>query len=117
MIEELQSDYVATARSKGLHNRQVMWRHAFRNALVPGLNSIALSAAMFLTNAIIIEIIFGYPGVSKLLSQSLVSRSPDIYLALGFAVFSILLVLPLMFVLDLIQGVVDPRIREGIAAQ
>ncbi len=114
MIDELGEDYVITARGKGLSSEQVVWRHAFRNSLVPGLNSIALSAAMFFTNAIIIEIVFAYPGISKPLTQSFDGWSPDIYMAMGFAVYSMLFVLPLMFVLDLIQAMVDPRIREGV---
>jgi peptide/nickel transport system permease protein len=114
--DELHEDYINTARSKGLHNRDVLWRHAFRNASVPGLNSIALSAAMFLTNAMIIEIIFGYPGISKPLSQALANpKSPDIYMAMGFAVFSTLLVLPVMLALDILLAVFDPRIREGVS--
>lgn len=114
MIDELNEDYVTTARGKGLSSEQVVWRHAFRNSLVPGLNSIALSAAMFLTNAIIIEIVFGYPGISKPLTQSFGGWIPDVNMAMGFAVYSMLFVLPLMFTLDLVQAIVDPRIREGI---
>ncbi|MFC1997105.1 ABC transporter permease subunit [Chloroflexota bacterium] len=112
MIDELQEDYVITARGKGLSQEGVVWQHAFRNSLVPGLNSIALSAAMFMTNAIIIEIIFGYPGISKPLTQSFDGWVPDVYMAMGFAVYSMLFVLPLMFILDIIQAMVDPRIRE-----
>jgi oligopeptide transport system permease protein len=92
-----------------------MWQHAFRNAIVPGLNSIALSAAMFLTVAFVVETIFGYPGISKPLSSSMIHNSPDVDMALGFAVYSTLLVLPLMFILDIIQAVVDPRIRDGVS--
>ena len=118
MIEEMHSDYVTTARSKGLRMDQVVWRHAFRNATIPGINSIALSAAMFLTNACIIEIIFGYPGISYPLTKTTggfwFGQSPDVDMALGFAVYSILLVIPLIIVMDIIQALVDPRIREGI---
>ncbi len=113
MIDELNEDYVITARGKGLRNEQVVWRHAFRNSLVPGLNSIALSAAMFMTNAIIIEVVFGYPGISKPLTQSFNGWTPDVNMAMGFAVYSMLFVLPLMFALDIAQAIVDPRIREG----
>jgi peptide/nickel transport system permease protein len=113
MIDELSEDYIITARGKGLSSEQVVWLHAFRNSLIPGLNSIALSTAMFLTNAIIIEIVFGYPGISKPLTQSFNGWTPDVHMSMGFAVYSMLFVLPLMFVLDVIQALVDPRIREG----
>lgn len=117
MIEELNQDYVTTARGKGLQMSQVVWQHAFRNAMVPGLNSIALSAAMFLTVAFVVEIIFNYPGVSRPLARSAQQWwfSPDVDLAMGFAVYSTLLVLPLMFILDVILAIVDPRIREGVS--
>lgn len=115
MIEELNKEYIVTARGKGLHGQQILWQHAFRNAIVPGLNSIALSAAMFLTVAFVVETIFGYPGISKPMSSSLLSRSPDVDMALGFAVYSTLLVLPLMFILDIFQAIIDPRIREGVS--
>lgn len=114
LIDEMHQDYINTARSKGLEMRAVVWQHAFRNAMIPGLNSIALSVAMFLTNAIVVEIVFGYPGISKPLSRSLSLNYPDIELALGFAIFSILLVIPLMFILDVLQAIADPRIREGV---
>jgi peptide/nickel transport system permease protein len=115
MIEELHEDYITTARGKGVQMRDVVWRHAFRNSTIPGLNSIALSAAMFLTNAIIIEIIFGYPGVSKPLSRAIANPLHiDVYMAMGFAIYSTMLVLPLMLILDILQAVYDPRIREGV---
>lgn len=113
LIDELHEDYVTVARGKGLREEQVVWLHAFRNTLVPGLNSIALSAAMFLTNAVIVEIIFGYPGISKPLTHSFTGGRADMNMAMGFAVYSILFVLPLMFILDFVQSLVDPRIREG----
>jgi peptide/nickel transport system permease protein len=112
VIDELHEDYIIMARSKGLSQEQVVWLHAFRNSLVPGLNSIALSAAMFLTNAIIIEIIFGYPGISKPLTQAFTGGRADMNMAMGFAVYSMLFVLPLMFLLDLVQALADPRLRE-----
>ena len=118
IIDEIHTDYVTTARSKGLRMDQVVWKHAFRNAIVPGLNSIALSAAMFLSNAIIVEIIFWYPGISKPLTKAVggywFQGAPDVEMAMGFAVYSVLLVLPLILILDIVQALVDPRIREGV---
>ena len=104
---------VVTARGKGLHMRLTVWRHAFRNALIPGLNSMALSTAMLFTGAFIVEIIFGYPGVSALIGRATQRTWPDLNLAMGFAVYSILMVLPVMFILDILRAVVDPRLREG----
>jgi ABC-type dipeptide/oligopeptide/nickel transport system permease component len=115
MIEELDKDYIATARGKGLSMRWTVWRHALPNVMVPGLNSIALSAAALVTGTYIVELVFGYPGISRTFIQSVgyYSPAPDVTLVLGFAVYSVLLVLPLMFVLDMVQAIIDPRIREG----
>ncbi|MBN1260464.1 MAG: ABC transporter permease [Anaerolineae bacterium] len=113
IIEELGKDYVVTARGKGLSMRTTVWRHIFRNAAVPGLNSIALSSAMLLTGAFVVEIIFSYPGISAPLAVTFKYPAPDVDLAMGFAIYSVLLVLPLMFILDILQAVADPRIREG----
>jgi len=116
VLDEMDRVYIVSARARGLSSRSVVWRHAFRNALIPALNSTALSAASLLTGVFVVESVFGFHGLSELVTISL-SFTPDVPMAVGFAVFSVLLVLPLMFVLDLIQALVDPRVREGIAAE
>ena len=116
MFEELNKDYINTARGKGLSWRQALWRHALRNAMLPALNSAALSAASLVTWVFVVEVIFGLPGVSTPLSTSTHYAGvliPDIAMTMGFAVYGILLVLPLMFVLDVFQMLIDPRLREG----
>lgn len=113
VIEELGKDYIVVARGKGLSLRQAVWRHALRNALVPALNSSILSAASLVTGTFIVEIIFGFPGVSLPLTKATVAWSPDVTLAMGFTVYSVLLVLPLMFALDVTLAIADPRIRAG----
>jgi peptide/nickel transport system permease protein len=113
MIEELDSDYVLTGHGKGLSQRSIVWTHALRNSLVPALNSTALSAAALIMGVFVIEAVFGIPGVSELITDAL-RFYPDVPTAMGFAVYSVLLVLPLMLVMDLLQGIVDPRIREGV---
>jgi peptide/nickel transport system permease protein len=114
MIEELEKPYVLAARARGLSGGAVVWRHAFRNALVPALNSTALSAASLVTGVYVVEVIFNFNGIAELVIRS-IGGNPDVGLAAGFAVFSVLLVLPLMLVLDMIQALVDPRIREGVS--
>lgn len=112
MIEELGKDYVVAGRGRGLCNRAIVWRHALRNAMVPALNSIALSAASLIMGVYVVEVIFDFPGVSELI-RTLGDR-PDPPLTMGFAVYSVFLVLPVMLALDILQAVVDPRIREGV---
>lgn len=111
MIEELDKDYIVAAHARGLPPRRVLWRYALRNAAVPGLTISALSAASLITGVYVVEVVFGWPGVSKLITDSM--WQPDVALAAGFAVYSVLAVLSLMVLLDIIQAVVDPRLREG----
>lgn len=114
IIEEKGREYVVAARARGLRPRMVLWRHAFRNALLPALTSSALSAASLISGVFVVEAIFDLKGLSELIVRG-ISGTPDAALALGFAVFSMLFVLPLMLVLDIIKALVDPRIREGIS--
>jgi peptide/nickel transport system permease protein len=116
VLDELHRVYITSARARGLPPRLVVWRHALRNALIPSLNSTALSAASLVTGVFVVESVFGLHGMSELITNSLTS-TPDLFMAIGFAVFSILLVLPLMFILDVIQAVLDPRVREGIIGE
>ena len=118
MIEELDKDYVIVARGKGLSMRRVVRRHALRNAVVPALNSSALSAASLVTGVFIVEIIFSLKGISAPLTTTTqfyaIAMMPDFAATMGFSVFGVLLVLPLMLILDLVQALIDPRIREVI---
>lgn len=110
MIEELQKDYIVAAKARGVPNYSLIWGHAFRNTTAPALASSALSAASLFTGVIIVEIIFGFRGVSELLLS--VSGTADAAPVMGFGVYSVLIVLLIMFALDVAQGLLDPRIRE-----
>lgn len=116
MIEELHKDYVTVARGKGLKERLVVWRHALHNAMIPALNSIALSAASLITGVFVVEVIFGFPGVSEVVVNSM-RGAPDIVAAMGFTVYSVLLVMPVMLILDVLQAVFDPRLRDTLGEQ
>jgi peptide/nickel transport system permease protein len=111
MIEELGKDYVVAARARGLPAWRVVWRHALRNAVGPGLTTVALSAASIITSVYIVEAVFDFPGISQLVAGSVLG-TPDSSVAMGFAVFSVLLVLPVMLSLDVVQALVDPRLRS-----
>lgn len=113
MIEEQDKDYVIAARGRGLRERVITWRHVLHNAMIPALNSIALSAASLMMGVFVIEVVFDLPGVSELIVASM-RGIPDTPAAMGFAIYSVLLVMPVMLALDLLQAVFDPRIREGI---
>jgi len=81
--------------------------------LAPSLTSIALSAASIVTGVFVAEIIFDFNGVSGVILSAM-GDVPDAPAALGFAVYSVIMVLVLMFVLDVLQAALDPRVREGV---
>lgn len=111
IIEEKEEDYIVSATARGLTRRLIVWRHAFRNAMLPAFTSSVLSAASLVTGAFIIEIVFNIKGLSEIVTRGL-TTTPDAALALGFAIYSILLVLPLMLLFDILKALVDPRLRE-----
>ena len=113
MISEKDNGYIVSARARGLPESKLMWKHAFSNTLPPSLTSIALSAATIITGVFVSEIIFDFNGVSYVIVKAM-SNIPDAPAALGFAVYSVIMVLVLMFFLDVLQAIFDPRGREGI---
>ncbi len=117
VINEANQSYVMAAKARGLRRRQIVWRHIFRNALLPALTSSSLSAASLITGVFVVEVVFNYKGLSELVTASLRAYAPDSALALGFAIYSVLLVLPIMLLLDMLKGVADPRVRDDEAVQ
>jgi peptide/nickel transport system permease protein len=111
MIEELDKDYVVAARSRGLLQTSIVWRHAFRNAAPSALATTALAAASLVTGVFVVEAVFSFPGVSELITKTM-GYTPDAPMAMGFAVYSVLVVLLVMFLLDVVQALINPRIRE-----
>ncbi|MEW5870272.1 MAG: ABC transporter permease [Chloroflexota bacterium] len=114
MIEELGKDYAIAAKARGHSELTVVWKHCFRNALSPALTSSALSAATLITGVFIVEVIYNFKGISELVVVSAARDIPDTPTVMGFAVYSVIIVLLLMLVLDILQAVFDPRIREGV---
>jgi ABC-type dipeptide/oligopeptide/nickel transport system permease component len=109
MLEELSSDYVRTARAKGLSTSAVLFRHAFRNALIPIITILGLQFGTLLAGTIITETIFSWPGIGRLTVQAISSR--DYPLLQGC-----ILVISLSYVLvnlltDIFYALVDPRVR------
>ena len=113
MIEELDKDYVVAARARGLSPRSITWRHVFLNAVPPALTSTALSAASLITGVFVVEAVFAFPGVSKLIVRTM-GITPDAPMAMGFAVYCVLAVLLLMLLLDIVQALVNPWLREEV---
>jgi peptide/nickel transport system permease protein len=109
MLDVLDDDYVRTARSKGMGEMRVVMRHAFRNALIPVLTVLGLTAALLVSGAVVTETVFGLPGMGSLVVSSVLRRDyPVIQGAL--LVIAALYVL-FNFVVDMLYLVVDPRVR------
>jgi len=113
MLLEKDKEYIISARARGVKERRVVWHHAFYNMLSPSLTSMTLSAATIITGVFVSEIIFDFDGVSYVIVEAM-SGIPDAPAALGFAVYSVVMILLLMFLLDVLQAVFDPRVREGV---
>ncbi len=111
MLEVLSSDYITTARSKGLRGRAVLMRHAFRNALIPIVTIVGLTLPDLVAGAVITEQLFGWPGMGQLAVKAASSRDPA--LMMGVILVVATGVLATNLVVDVLYGVVDPRIRLG----
>lgn len=109
MLEVMHSDYVRTARSKGLSERTVIWRHAFRNALLPIITLTTLRLPQLIGGAVIIESMFAWPGIGRLSVQAVGQR--DYPVLMGLTLVIAILVLLSNLLADVLYVAVDPRIR------
>jgi ABC-type dipeptide/oligopeptide/nickel transport system permease component len=108
-LDVLGQDYVRTARSKGLGEFTVRSRHVARNALIPIMTILGFSLAGMLTGSLIVELIFGIPGVARFALDSIFARDFPIITALSLIGSSSLVLANL--VVDILYGFIDPRIR------
>lgn len=113
VIGQRSKEYVVAARARGVSERSLLWKHSLRAILAPSLTSMALSAASVVTSIFVVEIIYGITGVSSVIVESM-QNSPDAPAAMGFAVYSVLMVVGLMFILDVAQAIFDPRVRDEV---
>jgi peptide/nickel transport system permease protein len=111
MLEVLNQDYIRTARAKGLNERTVIMRHAFRNTMIPMTTIIVVDFASILGGAIITERVFGWTGMGTLFNTAI--NSFDLNLLMGVFFLTATLALLANLVADLLYSVVDPRIRVG----
>ncbi len=109
MLEVLQQDYIRTARAKGLKTRVVTIRHALRNALIPVISILGPLVISIITGSVIIENIFGIPGLGKEFVESILGADYNVTVAV-FTVYALLIGIANL-VVDLLYTVVDPRIR------
>jgi peptide/nickel transport system permease protein len=109
LLEELNQDYVRTAYSKGLRERAIVWRHAFRNALLPVITVWGTSLAGLLSGALLVEVTFLWPGLGRLLQQAISSR--DYSVMQGLIIYLALIYAGTNLIIDLLYPLIDPRIR------
>lgn len=110
MLTVLDEDYVTVAQAKGLSSRRVLWNYAARNALLPQLSSFALSLGFIVSGTLVMELVFSYPGVGKLLLDA--TNAKDYPLMQGLFLVITLTVLIANVVADIAYAALDPRARQ-----
>jgi peptide/nickel transport system permease protein len=109
MLDVMSKDYIRTARAKGLNESQVLIRHAAKNFAIPIITVIGLELGALLGGAVVVETVFAWPGMGRLVIQAINTRDyPVVQAAVFFLAFGFVLVNTLV---DILYGIVDPRIR------
>ena len=111
MIEVMNSDYVKLAEAKGLYGFELIRKHVLRNALIPIVTVIAPLVVSLLTGAMVIEKIYGINGVGKLMVDAIAGQGVDYNYVLALSIVFSALYIGAMLVLDILYGIIDPRIR------
>lgn len=111
MTEVLLEDYVRTARSKGLRPRAVVFRHALKNALIPTVTILGLRLPLLVGGAVLIEIVFAWPGIGRLGYDAVIRR--DIPVVMALVVFTGVVTIIGNLLADLAYGLLDPRVKLG----
>jgi peptide/nickel transport system permease protein len=109
MLEVVNSDYVRTARAKGLAENRVVMRHAFRNALIPLVTLVALNFGALLSGAIVTETVFGLDGMGRYFINALFQGDP--YPIMAWLMVTAVMIIIFNLVADIFYGYLDPRIR------
>ncbi len=109
LLDMLGEDFIRTARAKGLTQRQALWKHAVRNALIPVLTIIGLQFSFLLAGGIVIEQVFYMPGLGRLIFQSISAR--DLIVVESVVMLLVFVVIVVNFAVDIAYAAVDPRLR------
>jgi oligopeptide transport system permease protein len=111
MLEVVQQDYIKTARSKGLSEMRITYKHQIRNAIMPVLTVLGPTVASVLTGTFVIEAIYAIPGMGKYYVESVTNN--DYSMVLGMTVFYGMFLVTCNLIVDILYGVADPRVRIG----
>ena len=109
MLEVIHQDYIRTARAKGLSERSVIFKHALRNAMIPIITLLGLYLPFLLSGAVLIETIFAWPGLGRLIVDAIFQRDYPLVMATSFVIAA--MVVAGNLIADVLYAVVDPRIR------
>ena len=109
LLETLQADYVRTARAKGLHERRVIFNHAWRNSVIPVVTYLGVDIGTIIGGAILTETVFNIPGLGRSIATAILVH--DNQVVLGIAIFIVLVYLIANLVVDILYAFIDPRIR------
>lgn len=115
MIESLGQDFIDTARSKGLSSSRVLWRHAMPNALLPMISVAGYSLGFILAGSILIERVFGWPGMGLLFFDAIERKNNMV--VLGIVIVLTVTIIVVNILTDLVYGLVDPRLRARLMPQ
>ena len=110
MINVLGEDYLMLADAKGLKPKQIFFRYAIRNALLPQVTSLAIALGTVASGSVLVEVAFNYPGIGYVLYNAL--RGSDYYLIQGVCFVLVLTVAVAVLILDLVYPLLDPRISH-----
>ena len=111
MIEVLDEPYIRTARASGLPMRQVLFKRALKNALIPTLTVLGLTFAFSITGAVLVEIIFAWPGLGKYVTDAIIATDFPVIVSVTLIVTIVYVLINLL--VDLLQALIDPRIELG----
>jgi ABC-type dipeptide/oligopeptide/nickel transport system permease component len=111
MLEVLRQDYIRTAQAKGVGDQRLIYRHALKNAMIPVVSIVGLQFAGLLGGAVIVETVFGWPGIGRLAVDAIFNRDIPVIQAVVLVAAVIFVFVNLL--VDLLYGVLDPRIRYG----
>lgn len=111
LIDVMSTEYIKTARAKGLGERMVVGKHAFRNACIPVITVLGLQFGQLLGGAVVTETVFAWPGVATLTVEAI--RNQDFPVVQCAVVLLALIIVTVNFIVDLVVGLIDPRVRVG----
>jgi peptide/nickel transport system permease protein len=109
MVDVLRQDYIRTARAKGVPEWRVLLKHGLKNAILPIIAMIGLDIGIFMSGVVVVESVFGWPGIGQLMWQAI--QTLDIPIIMGVTVVAAAFIIAGNLLADLVAPLIDPRIR------